>query len=143
MATCKICGKPLSEPLSVKLKIGPVCRLNQKIDASKDNDLLTFKMRACYDYSVIDGVICIVDNDRGRSVTNDAENVIADLIADGIDVSRPIIYRDTQGVWDQLMVQLRIVNTLAIYVFTGFAPLSETERDDAITKAKMTTKRAA
>jgi hypothetical protein len=59
-----------------------------------------------YTYTVEDGVICIVDQNRGRSVTNDAEYVIEDLHEKGLDLDKlPVIYRDTLGVWDQLRVE--------------------------------------
>lgn len=51
----------------------------------------------------IDGaVLCCVDIKRGRSITNGAEEVIADLAAhfpDSFDGYR-VIYRDTEGTWD-------------------------------------------
>lgn len=41
-----------------------------------------------------------------RSVTNDAERVVRDLAERGIDVDRTVIvYRDTMGVWDQLLTR--------------------------------------
>jgi hypothetical protein len=57
--------------------------------------------RSTYSYTIEEDFVCIIDHDKGRSVTNDAENVIADLIAAGIDVARyRVIYRDTAGIWD-------------------------------------------
>ena len=58
---------------------------------------------AYFDYTVdsVTRVIMIYDRDGPRSVTNDAEAVIASLAAVGI---RPddytIIYLDSEGVWD-------------------------------------------
>ena len=50
----------------------------------------------------IDGnVIVIIDHDDGMSVTNDVENVLASIAADGVDIARhTVIYRDTDMVWD-------------------------------------------
>ncbi|MGF6265318.1 hypothetical protein OKW49_006311 [Paraburkholderia youngii] len=61
--------------------------------------------RAQYSYSVEPPFICIIDhNDGARSVTNDAERVIADLVADGFRVDEyVIIYQDSEGVWDRML----------------------------------------
>ena len=67
--------------------------------------LLKNKVRAVYSRTVHGNVIAIIDHDQGRSVTNDAENIIADLAAQGFDLSRYlVIYKDTRGIWDQLLV---------------------------------------
>jgi hypothetical protein len=50
-------------------------------------------------------VIAVIDHDAGRSVTNDAENVIIDLARDDFDLPQyRIIYKDTRGIWDQMLV---------------------------------------
>ena len=61
--------------------------------------------RATYSYSVHGDVIAIVDQDDGRSVTNDVDNVLGDIRGDGYDLARfRVIYRDTCGVWDQIIL---------------------------------------
>ena len=61
---------------------------------------------ANYSYEVVNNVVCIRDEGGARSVTNDAEAVIADLIAAGVDmVNQPVIYRDPDGAWDELVVK--------------------------------------
>jgi hypothetical protein len=55
-------------------------------------------------YSLVakeDGKIWIIDNDDGRSVTNSAEEVVAELIKVHGPGNR-IFYRDTDGRWDEL-----------------------------------------
>lgn len=52
-----------------------------------------------------DGVILVEYLDQGRSVTNDAEHVIADLARRGFDLTQPVIYRDTTGRWDGICVR--------------------------------------
>ena len=60
--------------------------------------------RASYSCTVHGNVVAIIDHDQGKSVTNDAENVIADLAA-CFDLSKyRVIYKDTRGIWDQLLV---------------------------------------
>lgn len=50
-ATCIICGKALTDPLSISLSIGPVCRLNQKHKRAEDKQMNIFgEHHADYDY---------------------------------------------------------------------------------------------
>lgn len=90
-----------------------------------------FGNRADYSYTIEDGVVCIVDhnhNSGGKSVTNDAEAVVADLAAAGVNLdAHPVIYRDSMGVWDQLVVEAS--------KFAGFKSINE--RDKAAAKKKV------
>ena len=72
--------------------------------------------RSRYTARCEDGAIMVEDRDLGRSVTNDAENVIADLRERGFDLSLPVIYCDTTGRWDGL--------TVRDGRFAGFYPLN-------------------
>jgi hypothetical protein len=55
---------------------------------------------------VLGDVIALVDDDRGKTITNDAEGVVEDLRRGGYDLARArVIYRDTMGRWDELVVQ--------------------------------------
>ena len=68
----------------------------------------------------------IEDLDEGMSVTNNAENVIL-KIADctgNIPDNSVIVYKDTEGVYDQLLVTGGC--------FAGFAPLGADFADEAI-----------
>ena len=51
-----------------------------------------------------DTQVVLVDNDQGRSITNDAERVISivDEMLDGLG-QRRVYYRDTQGRFDELL----------------------------------------
>lgn len=58
---------------------------------------------ADYTYRITNGVISIIDLDQGGvSVTNDIENVIAEIVyKENIDpIKYKIIYRDSAGFWD-------------------------------------------
>ena len=67
--------------------------------------VMTLTAKASYGYEVVHGVVCIVDQNQGCSVTNDAEAVIADLGKAGVDLAnQPVIYRDSEGQWDELLV---------------------------------------
>ena len=84
--------------------------------------------RSVYSRTVHGNVIAVIDHDQGRSVTNDAENVIADLVAQGFDLSRYlVIYRDTRGIWDQLLVD-------RTGHFAGFSSINERDLSAALAK---------
>ena len=91
--------------------------------------LLKNKLRAAYTRRVHGNVIALIDLDGPRSVTNDAENVIADLAAD-FDLSRyQVIFCDTRGFWDQLLVN-------PAGRFVGFSSINE--RDLSVALARVT-----
>lgn len=84
-----------------------------------------FTPRADYSCLIENGVICIFDHDNGKSVTNDAMAVITDLVSANIDVAiMPVIYRDTMGVWDQLVCENG--------EFHSFRSLNKREREEAV-----------
>ena len=92
--------------------------------------------RARFIARIEDGAIVIEDQRNGRSVTNDAELVIADLHERGFDLSLPVIYRDSLGRWDGLAVRGGH--------FTGFYPLnSATSSSYAEAWARLRTLQAA
>ena len=83
--------------------------------------------RAIYTHSTDRGVVCIVDSDQGMSVTNAAEAVIAELFKAGVvPAAGPVVYRDTDGRWDQLVVDGG--------KFAGFKSLNESTQADAVAK---------
>lgn len=127
-ATCSCCGKPLSDPISMEIGMGPVCRQNIKLLEAANNTRNLFGDRADYDYTVEDGLICIVDNDRGPSVTNDVHEVIGDLMRDGLDLAKlRVIYRDSMGIWDEIVVSNG--------QFAGFKSLNCRQKAEAKQKA--------
>lgn len=92
--------------------------------------------RARYTARVEDRAIVVKDRDRGRSVTNDAENVIADLRERGFDLMMPVIHCDTTGRWDGL--------TMRAGRFAGFYPLNSAHSTDyAEARAKLRAMHAA
>lgn len=61
-------------------------------------------------------------------MTNDAGNVIADLVAQGVDLSRyQVIFQDTRGIWDQILVD-------RTGHFAGFSSLNERDLSAALGK---------
>lgn len=59
-------------------------------------------VRADYVYGVMDGVVCIIDLNRGgTSVTNDIENVVQEILKEKqLSPNTPIIYQDSMLIWD-------------------------------------------
>jgi predicted TPR repeat methyltransferase len=85
------------------------------------------KLRAVYSRTVHGNVIVLIDHDQGKSLTNDAENVIADLATD-FDLSKYlIIHRDTRGIYDQLLVD-------STGHFAGFSSINERDLSAALAK---------
>jgi hypothetical protein len=87
------------------------------------------RARAAYDVTFRDNIVIVVDRNEGRkSVTNDAENVIADLrkLYD-LTACQAVIYRDSRGIWDRLLIddQGR---------FAGFSALNEPTLEAAIAR---------
>lgn len=89
--------------------------------------LLKNKLRSVYSRTVHGDIIAVLDHDGGKSVTNDAENVVADLAAE-FDLSRyRVIYKDTRGIWDQLLVD-------RTGRFAGFTSINERDLPAALAK---------
>ncbi|WP_010682182.1 DUF6011 domain-containing protein [Methylobacterium mesophilicum] len=122
---CSCCGRRLTDHISVRHGIGPICRAN---GAARPRDLFTTRS----DYTVEDllDVVLVVDLDRGgRSVSNDASGVIDDLRKAGlIRPGVPVVYRDSSGTWDQLRVKDG--------KFAGFSSVGVLTREEAITRAR-------
>jgi hypothetical protein len=74
--------------------------------------------------------VCLTDADAvAPSITNNAENVLTELVE--MDLLHPgerVIYRDTDGIWDEVVIDERCT-------FVAFAPLRTTSRDAAISIA--------
>jgi hypothetical protein len=83
--------------------------------------------RAVFSYQTFGRVIAVVDHDQGRSVTNDADAVIAQL-AQKFDLSQyHVIYKDTRGIWDQMLVD-------RTGQFAGFSSINERDLPSALAK---------
>jgi hypothetical protein len=85
-------------------------------------------IRARYSIAIQDAsIVTLVGSGEGKSITNDAENVIEDLCRLGFFELCPrfrVIYLDTSGVWDELLVHDG--------KFAGFQPIGLCDRAEAI-----------
>lgn len=99
---CSMCGKKLTETISVAIGIGPVCRMKSKRkELIMGNNL--FSNRALYVFSVFNNYLIIEDLNGMKSVTNDMDNILEDLNKQitGLD-KKKVIYKDSMGVWDEV-----------------------------------------
>lgn len=83
--------------------------------------------RADYTYTIEGSVIAIIDLDLGRkSVTNDMDNVLADIRTELGDLAGyAVIYRDSMGRWDGV----RLIGSSV-----EFYPLNETDPERAASR---------
>ena len=93
---CRICKKPLKNFQSVKLGLGPVCRLSEAMQGNlfSDTHAEFTVLSECEDY------ILIKDSNSGKSVTNDAEYVV-NTLAHG-NGNKKIFYIDSMGILDEI-----------------------------------------
>lgn len=85
-------------------------------------------MRSIFDfYELENGIICVEDQCEplSMSVTNDAERVVSYIIS-MYPLAKAIIYRDTEGNWDQLLFERG--------KFTTYKCLATKERSQAVQK---------
>jgi len=74
-------------------------------------------------------ILVLIDLDKGMSITNNAEDVVSEVCKLVIDSSKKtfIIYRDTEGVYDELEADN--------YIFSGFNLLGCNNEQEAIKKS--------
>jgi hypothetical protein len=89
--------------------------------------LVKNQRRSVYSRAVHGNVIAIVDHDGARSVTDDADNVIADLAAEFDPSKYLVIFKDTRGIWDQILVD-------RTGRFAGFSSINERDLPSALVR---------
>lgn len=100
---CNICGKPLTDPISIKRGMGPDCWASRIANSRADKTANLFSNQANYSWGIDDTILWLKDNGGpGRSLTNDMENALARIQA---ELDKPInaftiIYLDSDGCWD-------------------------------------------
>jgi hypothetical protein len=103
---CYICNKPLSDPISVKLGIGPDCRKSLGISGrNKENNI--FGNRAEYSWGIDGKILWLKDNGQHcRSLTNDLENCLVEIQSqiDNLLIDYTIVYKDSDDGWDGVQI---------------------------------------
>ena len=75
-----------------------------------------------YTYTIEEAFICIIDLDNGgKSVTNDIKNIIKEIEDENnffLD-SFKIVYRDSEGIWDAVILNSNGIRFLSLNVKTN------------------------
>lgn len=92
------------------------------------------KTRSQYEWFVrseAPGALFVIDLDNGgRSVTNDIEQVCAELVTQGVlSPGHRLVYRDSEGIWDEVQLDERCA-------FNGFVPLGAKTPEEVIRHMK-------
>lgn len=116
---CKVCKRALKNPKWVELGIGPICAKRQGVTGG--SVIQGPAARADYDIVRSDAEsITIRDLDRGsKSVTNDAEAVVVEMLLKYGLGTRRLFYYDSSGRLDEIRHDGR--------AFLGFAPASQAD----------------
>lgn len=135
IAACYCCGKGLTDPVSVDLGIGPVCRVKNKEMEHSERTGNLFANRSKYDWGIRGEVLYITDLGGLKSVTNDIEKVLDDIagLIDYEDMKKmKIMYRDSTGIWDGITPSFNGHGVKSVTFF----PLTERDFDRAFDKIK-------
>ncbi len=104
---CYNCGKALSDPLSVKLGIGPDCRRKTGL-TKRPNIPELFPNRAQFSWGIDGQFLWLKDNGQNcRSLTNDMECSLVEIQAILKDVpitQFTIVYKDSIDDWDGVTI---------------------------------------
>jgi hypothetical protein len=92
------------------------------------------KTRSQYEWFVrpeAPGVLFVIDLDNGgRSVTNDIEQVCAELVTQGVlSPGHRLVYRDSENIWDEVLLD-------SACAFVRFLPLRATTPEEAMRHMK-------
>lgn len=117
--TCRACGRPLRDPVSIESGVGPKC-------ATRDRPPSEIMFRAEWFSELIGDVLVLFDRDCGSmSLTNDIDRVLAEEARRrGHGLPAVVLYRDSEGRYDRI----RHRNG----VFGGFTPLGATSLEAAL-----------
>lgn len=106
---CSRCHRPLTDPVSVAAGMGPVCRAKEGIvaagAASHAGAARGPAGRARWTFWLEGRFVLLEDQGGAVSVTNDAERVVLELASRCPLEGRRVLYRDSMGRWDELVVQ--------------------------------------
>jgi hypothetical protein len=102
---CRVCGRPLTDPESILIGMGPVCA--GKSSGKREKSLFTDDN---FDHRVLGNNVLFINDLSGElggmSVTNKAEKVLEQISQERGKLTQfaRIIYRDTTGKIDELVV---------------------------------------
>jgi hypothetical protein len=118
--------------------IGPICRVSKKVEDYEEKTQNLFANRAEYDYGFDGRILWIEDLGGLKSVTNDIENILADIaILHGVSMikGKHIMYKDSMGIWDGInaeVTEIERFGTASISVNRiSFFPITEIDKRKA------------
>lgn len=140
MPRCRKCGKTLTNPVSIEIGMGAICRMSNKLMDKNEKTENMFASRSEYDYKLDGNIIAIEDRKGMKSVTNDIENVLSDIMKlentnSAFFTDKRIIYKDSDGIWDEVRLQ---IEERGIITKVTFHPITEMDYEKA--KAKINSK---
>lgn len=97
---CRVCGRVLRNEASRAAGIGPVCA---RKGGAKETGPWPLPAGSRAEFEVVKltaEAIWLRDLDKGRTITNDADEVTAAMLK--LYGPRRVYYRDTMGRWDEL-----------------------------------------
>jgi Family of unknown function (DUF6011) len=121
--TCRYCGRPLRDKVSVETGVGRMCANNAR--AVRPEPVL---FSSNYFFEIAGDVLVLFDKDSGsNSLANDMDRVLRDLSARiGPLLPANVIYRDSAGRYDGVRHRKG--------VFGGFYPIGATTLLEALGK---------
>jgi len=100
-SNCKICKRPLSNYMSVKLGIGPVCRSTETLQPG-----LPFENHAEFKVQTVNEKFIYLEDighEQVKTVTNDVKTVLQQLQEDYDLKQLRIFYKDSEGEIDEIL----------------------------------------
>jgi hypothetical protein len=132
-SNCEVCGRPLSNFVSVKLGIGPICREQGTVQTN-----LPFEDHAAYEVITANAQFIYLEDtghNQFKTVTNDAAYVLAELNEAYGPGSRRIFYKDSSGEIDEIIHKNGVFTGFrhghkgySLDMILGKAPLPEREK---------------
>lgn len=129
MGRCLRCGKDLSDPISLDLSFGPICRIAIKYEEYWHRSLDLFGS-SDYTYDILGDILVIVDlSNGGASIASEIDVILSEISSEvgGLD-SYSVICRDAQGVYDGICVRNN--------KFLGFYSINEKSLNEAVIEVK-------
>jgi hypothetical protein len=131
--SCEICGKPLSNFVSVKLGIGPICRGKGNVQME-----LPFEDHAGYEVMTVNEEFIYFEDsghNQFKTVTNDAGYVLAALNEEYDIRKKRIFYKDSFGEIDEMLHRNGVLSGFrhghggyTLDIVLGKTPLPKTEK---------------
>lgn len=119
--TCTNCGRELSNIVSMRIGLGPICRVNLKNNAVKEKkqyeQMMFNQPEFDYEFDHKNRILSIEDLNAGASVTTYLDKVLRQIAKENPDIKMSEykkMYRDSMGVWDGIAVVRGVATFFAI-----------------------------